>query len=155
MEKMNENVKELWLGDLESKRYKQGKGYLRTKNDGFCCFGVLCDRYIKETGKGEWVKATRYGGPDPDGEFWAFKDGSGKTSDSFPTLDVINWAGLKTASPSIKLNEKDKKKLQKGLTFVKANVLGTIMNNGSVTLADMNDNGKKFSTIAKFIETYL
>lgn len=37
-----------WLLALESGDYKQGTGYLRTKNNEFCCLGVLCDLAAKE-----------------------------------------------------------------------------------------------------------
>jgi len=32
-----------WLAALRSGKYKQGTGFLRDKNDGYCCLGVLCD----------------------------------------------------------------------------------------------------------------
>lgn len=31
-----------WIEALKSGEYKQGAGYLRTKDDEFCCLGVLC-----------------------------------------------------------------------------------------------------------------
>jgi hypothetical protein len=42
-----------WTEALRSGDYKQGHGYLRMK-DKYCCLGVLCDVYAKETGKGKW-----------------------------------------------------------------------------------------------------
>ncbi len=33
---------ELWLQALESGKYKQGKEYLWTKNNRYCCLGVAC-----------------------------------------------------------------------------------------------------------------
>ena len=33
---------ELWLQALESGKYKQGKEYLWTTGDGYCCLGVAC-----------------------------------------------------------------------------------------------------------------
>lgn len=33
----------LFLQHLESDWYKQGQGYLRNKNDEFCCLGVACN----------------------------------------------------------------------------------------------------------------
>ena len=31
-----------WIEALKSGEYKQGQGYLRTKDDEFCCIGVFC-----------------------------------------------------------------------------------------------------------------
>jgi hypothetical protein len=47
---MNKRVKTKWLKALRSGKYKQGRGQLRTPDDRFCCLGVLCDLYAKETG---------------------------------------------------------------------------------------------------------
>jgi len=32
-----------WIKALRSGKYKQGRNYLRTNKNEFCCFGVLCD----------------------------------------------------------------------------------------------------------------
>jgi len=40
---MKEQIKEKWLAALRSGDYKQGKAALRSKDDEFCCLGVLCD----------------------------------------------------------------------------------------------------------------
>lgn len=49
---MNPNMAK-WSAALESGEYKQTSSYLRDK-DGFCCLGVACDVYAKETGLGKW-----------------------------------------------------------------------------------------------------
>ena len=44
-------------------RYEQGKYALRSVDDRFCCLGVLCDLYQKETGEGSWktgIKGQNY-----------------------------------------------------------------------------------------------
>ena len=43
---MKAELKKKWIEALRGqgkKKYKQGKGQLRDKNDNFCCLGVLCD----------------------------------------------------------------------------------------------------------------
>ena len=40
---MNPEIKTKWLEALRSDRYAQGHATLRTKDDRFCCLGVLCD----------------------------------------------------------------------------------------------------------------
>jgi hypothetical protein len=37
------NRRRLFLQHLESDWYKQGQGYLRNKDDEFCCLGVACN----------------------------------------------------------------------------------------------------------------
>ncbi len=52
---MNPDVKKKWVEALKSGEYKKGYGALRDHTDRFCCLGVLCDLYRKETGFGEWL----------------------------------------------------------------------------------------------------
>jgi hypothetical protein len=37
------DLRKKWVDALRSGKYKQGKGYLHSKDDTFCCLGVLCD----------------------------------------------------------------------------------------------------------------
>ena len=56
---MNRQIKDKWITALRSGEYNQDSdgGYLKTC-DGYCCLGVLCDLYVKETGK-EWARRIR------------------------------------------------------------------------------------------------
>lgn len=48
---MNTEIKSKWVKALKSKKYKQGKGALKSYLNGkelHCCLGVLCDLYIKD-----------------------------------------------------------------------------------------------------------
>ena len=45
---LNENAKK-WVEALRSGKYSQGKGTLQNRA-GYCCLGVACDVYEKETG---------------------------------------------------------------------------------------------------------
>jgi hypothetical protein len=51
---MKHSVKEQWIKALRSRKYKQGKQFLR-KGDYFCALGVLCDLYLKAYNK-EWSR---------------------------------------------------------------------------------------------------
>lgn len=42
-----------WIHALRSGEYKQAREYLRS-GDRFCCLGVACDIYAKDTGDGKW-----------------------------------------------------------------------------------------------------
>ena len=46
--KMNPQVKAKWVAALRSGEYKQGRRQLRTKNNRFCCLGVLCNIHAQE-----------------------------------------------------------------------------------------------------------
>lgn len=50
---MKPKIKKLWVDALRSGQYKQTKNKLQT-NEGYCCLGVLCDIYAKQTKKGSW-----------------------------------------------------------------------------------------------------
>jgi hypothetical protein len=49
---VNDNAKK-WVAALRSGEFKQTKGRLRDTK-GFCCLGVACEVYRRETGNGEW-----------------------------------------------------------------------------------------------------
>lgn len=44
---MNKEIKARWVDALRSGDYKQGTGALRSKDDEFCCLGVLMDLAVK------------------------------------------------------------------------------------------------------------
>ncbi len=89
---MKPEIKQKWIEELRSGNYKQGKGCLKT-GEQYCCLGVLCDIYRKETGQGEWLssndKWTRY-----DNFISLFI----AHSTDLP-LDVVEWAELKSSNP--------------------------------------------------------
>lgn len=51
---MNREIKKKWIAALRSGDYLQGRGVLRTRDSSYCCLGVLCDIYSKETGINFW-----------------------------------------------------------------------------------------------------
>lgn len=75
---MNENATK-WVEVLRSGEYKQARLSLRV-GDRFCCLGVLCDLYRKETGDGEWV----------DDDFML----GDRSSTCHPPGKVSRWVGL-------------------------------------------------------------
>lgn len=51
---MNPDIKALWLEALRSGLYRQGRGRLRrSRNNTFCCLGVLCDVIAPKDWKNE------------------------------------------------------------------------------------------------------
>lgn len=88
---MNEEIKKLWIEALRSGEYKQGTGRLNMVNEAgaslMCCLGVLCDLYIKQTGKGEWVN---------DNGIKHFTSSTEKYVAMLPPIEVVQWAGLTT-----------------------------------------------------------
>lgn len=44
---MKESVKQEWVAALRSGHYMQGHGYLRDRDGGHCCLGVLCEIAVK------------------------------------------------------------------------------------------------------------
>lgn len=87
---MNSEIKEKWLNLLRSNKYAQGKRFLRTNDDKYCCLGVLCDLYAKEHNV-SWEKDT-YGVSDI--PFHTFLG-----QQSFLPNAVRIWAGLQDNIP--------------------------------------------------------
>lgn len=89
---MNENVK-LWLEALRSGEYDQTRGRLHLENDGYCCLGVACEVYRKETGQGEWSYAHGIG--------W-FQPGPDRQAGSAHLpKEVREWLGMTTDYGSV------------------------------------------------------
>jgi hypothetical protein len=122
---MDTQIKQQWVTALRSGEYTQASGNLRTE-EGYCCLGVLCDLYSKDTrdSSTEWeVNHTADARPIP---FYNFMD-----QGSFLPIAVKHWAGLDKASPLIYLDD------------VK------------MDLAQVNDSGSTFTQIAQLIEEQL
>lgn len=81
---MNQQIKEKWMNALRSGEYSQTRGFLRT-TEGFCCLGVLCDLYSKET-ETEWEE---------------YEYAYSSFLEEFATLPekVMEWSGLKEPNP--------------------------------------------------------
>ncbi len=80
-EKMNPEVKALWVAALRSGEYIQGKHALQRYGE-FCCFGVLCDLAVKN---GVEVEVTH--------DQCAFVRYDGDTA--LPPPSVNKWAGVR------------------------------------------------------------
>lgn len=82
---MKKEIAEKWVAALRSGEYKQGKEFLRTATDEFCCLGVLCDLAVKN---GVIIS------PRPRGEGRAYEyDGDSISGVSSRT--VRTWSGLR------------------------------------------------------------
>jgi len=92
---MDQEVKKLWIEALLSKKYRQGRDYLRTTDkDGefhYCCLGVLCDLYAQKVG-GRW-NDEEYGG--------FFVDEQGVSNNVVLPQGVVKWAGLSDSCPTV------------------------------------------------------
>lgn len=81
-------VAALWALELRSDRYRQcNDGRLRSEDNRYCMFGVLCDLYIKETEAGKWVF-------DAVNREWVFYGIIDKSKVGLPPMEVMQWAGL-------------------------------------------------------------
>ena len=97
---MKPNIKQAWLTALRSGDYQQGKSLLHYQvlhyedrcEDRFCCLGVLCDLYAKDTGN-TW---------DSDG--WVCNMHG---LDGMLPPQVQEWAGLKYPNPMVLAGRND------------------------------------------------
>ena len=130
---MKKDIAKKWVKALRSGKYKQGKGYLKqftSRNEPrHCCLGVLCELYNDTMKKNH--KKTLY--------TEEMQDNSSGTS--FVRFDLVD-GGLPKA-------------VRKWADII--NPLGEFQvgcgeYDIEECLADLNDTGKKFSTIADIIE---
>lgn len=78
---MNAEIKQKWIKALQSGEFFQTTGVLRETDNKYCCLGVLCELYARETNVG-WA----YDSDNGDYDFLHHRA-------SLPD-DVLYWAGL-------------------------------------------------------------
>jgi hypothetical protein len=125
---MNKKVKKLWVDALTSGEYKQTKGTLKDET-GFCCLGVLCDIYTKETKNGVWREECGLM------TFDIIHEATNtllECGEGVPPNVVVNWAGLDDDNPTVKGVGKTEQ-----------------------SLAEWNDGGKTFEEMAEIINKHL
>lgn len=126
-----------WIKALRSGKFKQGTGTLKQYdskgNAQHCCLGVLCELY-NETMKKNKKKTLPEKIYDNDSDFSHGYCRLGGKLDDLPK-EVKDWAGMKTSF---------------GKFYVKD--FGDNLSLGENSLADLNDTGRKFKTIADIIE---
>lgn len=128
IKRMNPQIKERWIAALRSGKYEQGWGALNERGK-FCCLGVLCDLYVKETEGVDWRDAnSELLVPEVDGKRYLLNAGS------FLPPAVQEWAGLKHGNDVVFWNADEER------------------HDG---LVDMNDNGSNFNEIAEVIDKWL
>jgi hypothetical protein len=150
---MNPDVKKLWLADLRSGEFAQTNSALkvdeapdpddeRPQPIGYCCLGVLTERYRRETGNGRWEKPSEYFPP----YFWwntGEVDALGQpiTASEGHELPepVKKWAGLDANDPVLTYS-------------LYTDLDGNPQQRAHTTLASENDSGKTFAQIANIIE---
>ena len=127
---MNSQVKEKWIAALRSGEYSQGDGRLRS-HKGFCCLGVLCDLYAQEPFTQGWKFNGEYEESPLPMDYWYF-DGESE----FLPKSVMDWAGLKANCPEVAVDTDDEDEVYD-------------------LIANLNDAGYSFSTLADIIEKQL
>jgi hypothetical protein len=134
---MKKDIAKKWVKALRSGKYKQGKSFLKQFNSKgqpkHCCLGVLCELYndtMKKNHK-RTISVKSHDDLHIDYVTFANKD------DSLPAV-VRKWAGIKNEMGTFDYHEKD--------------AYGIFKRTRTKCLADLNDTGKKFSTIADIID---
>ena len=84
---MDPQIRARWVAALRSGKYEQGREFLRTEDDRFCCLGVLCELAVADG-----VIPPAWG----DGSEWVYADASAELPDR-----VMQWAGLPSIDPVI------------------------------------------------------
>jgi hypothetical protein len=128
---MNKKVMQKWLKALRSGKYKQGQGTLKqydsNGNAQHCCLGVLCELYNKEMKKNK-KKTLIEKFCSNDSDFSHGRSRFGGKADDLPK-EVMKWADMDNNLGKFYLSDDHYE-----------------------CLADLNDAGRKFKTIANIIE---
>lgn len=136
---MNPIVKQRWIDALRSGEFRQTTARLQRidpeRGPGFCCLGVLCELYRRDTGQGRWEPYDDGMGY-PKGEVQQFVDAEEHEETSIPTRAVADWAGLDDPNPYHFMLFRGKHDTYSALTSA-------------------NDNDETFETIAQMIEEQL
>jgi hypothetical protein len=87
--KLDPEVKAAWLQALRSGEYEQGTEMLRTRNDTYCCLGVLCELAVQA----DVIQRRHRPSTPAEWEYGSDEDG-GDWSAGFPPMKVRRWAGF-------------------------------------------------------------
>lgn len=148
---MNAEIKARWIAKLGVAT--QGTGALRPEPDKRCCLGVL-DDVAAEDGVGAWDDAG-------DGclifrESDAEHGWTLRQSGDMLTSGVMSWAGLDDDAGTTLTLDQIRPFIDEDLMLDIENRYGdTDTGTGTVSLAELNDIGVDFATIAKLIDRYL
>lgn len=87
-----ENIRK-WVDALRSGEFEQGRSRLRHNDrdrDRYCCLGVACEVYRRETGNGEWLTGLH--------GLWFEVDGR-TPEEHYLHEHVVEWLGVDRVSP--------------------------------------------------------
>ena len=130
---MKNNIMKKWVKALRSGKYKQGFGTLKQYNSNgkpkHCCLGVLCELYNNDmkNSKKKTLNTTIVNG---NNDFTYGHTRFDNVPDGLPEK-VKEWSGINSSYGKF-YGEEDL----------------------PASLADLNDNGKRFKTIADIIEKH-
>lgn len=95
---MNPERKLKLVDALNSGEFTQTRGKL-SDGEGYCCLGVACEIYRRETGNGEWVERKKYNRERHRGNANQFLV-SGERFSSFLPKEVREWFGFNDDPPN-------------------------------------------------------
>ena len=78
---MNDNARK-WVAALRSGEFEQAQGRLKD-GDAYCCLGVACELYIRETGVGSWDERS------------SFLNGDGRAYSAVLPDELQTWLGVR------------------------------------------------------------
>ena len=125
-----------WVKALRSGEYQQGRGCLRSRDDKFCCLGVLCDL----TNRKEWEVVFE------EDDYYAILD-----EENVLPKNILSFLDLEEREPNFKISLENPKLIEiLEENYKKEDRINTW---GYYSLTELNDTWKlNFSQIADILE---
>jgi hypothetical protein len=140
---MRQDIAERWVAELLSGKYEQCRRVLRTSKEQFCCLGVLCEIAVQDN-----VIA-----PPPvllPGELWYTY--AGGCTGVLPS-PVQEWSGFAGSAEYTPLTTQNL--MECGLlTDAEIRLLRPMYQDEAFSLAELNDLGISFASIAALIQRF-
>jgi hypothetical protein len=111
---VNQYIKERWIEELRSGKYRQGNGLLNDGEGNYCCLGVLCELAVADGVIEEPTDLPHQRGLSYDG------------SNALTPQLVQEWAGLRFRTPVVRWGDE-------------YDVAVTTLNDEGVTFAEIAD----------------
>lgn len=103
---MKPEIKEQWVAALNSGEYIQGKEELRTKDNTYCCLGVLCDLAVRAS-IAKWENHKGHGWLIMPTDHTFRDEYDENVGGAWLPKFIREWSGLMCDNPDVRIDDED------------------------------------------------